>query len=487
MKRYKAKARVFVRRGGFAKTVTEPGDPQMSLMQIQEAIEQLPIVNTHTHMGTREHPGGRIPGREPGTPFDLADFILSTYAGRDLLSSGLSFDSLNRESFDPEHDPDAGWNRIAPYIGNIRGTTYYRSLIWAFQTMYDFDDDELDDSNWRALSEQISANACKPDWGDRIAREFCGYSVGLHGTGDARLSPEYFAEVLPISQFIFGCSLTEEETRGKIERETLTFDQRMCVAVCPKGFTPAEDVRSGYNEQYGEPESVQDVLDAMDKSFEEFKTRGAVATKIQTAYYRRIYFSDIPREEAERIFNMPEEKRSLVDITHYQDYMIHESIARAGEYNLAVQIHTGLQDGPGNYIHNSNPIHLANLFFEYPHVNFDIFHGGYPYCGELGTLAKNFANVYLNTCWMPLITLTGSKRFLREWIETVPGNKILWGDDCHHVESCVAGAIVGKKVVAETISEMVDDGYFSLNTGLDLARRILRQNALELYEFQREY
>ncbi len=209
--------------------------------------------------------------------------------------------------------------------------------------------------------------------------------------------------------------------------------------------------------------------------------------KIGIAYSRRLRFEDVSRAEAERVFNTPQEKRSLLDVTAYQDFIVHEGIKRCGEHNIRSQFHTGHLAGPGAYIDNSNPIYLANLFLQYPETRFDLFHGGYPFCGQLGTLAKNFANVHLNTCWMPSVTLSGSKYWLREWIETVPNNKILWGDDSQTIESCAAAVILGKKVVGETLAEMVDDNYFGIETAIDIAERILRRNALEFYDFKKEY
>lgn len=44
--------------------------------------------------------------------------------------------------------------------------------------------------------------------------------------------------------------------------------------------------------------------------------------------------------------------------------------------------------------------------------------------GELSTLAKKSRNVYLGMCWLYIISPSKSERYLHEWLETVPANKI---------------------------------------------------------------
>ena len=78
-------------------------------------------------------------------------------------------------------------------------------------------------------------------------------------------------------------------------------------------------------------------------------------------------------------------------------------------------------------------MHLVNLFIEYREAKFDLFHGGYPYTGELLALAKNFPNVYLDLCWLHIISPTAAVCMLHEAIETVPVNKIFaFGGRLHH-------------------------------------------------------
>jgi len=162
--------------------------------------------------------------------------------------------------------------------------------------------------------------------------------------------------------------------------------------------------------------------------------------------------------------------------------MMHQVIRAVIETGLPLQIHTGLQEGNENIITNANPTHLINLFIEYREAKFDLFHGGYPYVHEWATLAKNFANVYADLCWVHIISPGIGRRLLHELIETVPSNKIMaYGGDAITVEMAYGHARMARQVVARVLSEKVTEGYLNENEATALARKILRDNPADLF------
>jgi len=165
--------------------------------------------------------------------------------------------------------------------------------------------------------------------------------------------------------------------------------------------------------------------------------------------------------------------------------MMHQVLDLAKEFDLPVQIHTGLQAGNGNDITNSNPTHLINLFMEYPEVNFCLFHSSYPYGGELSVLAKNFPNVFIDMCWTPVISPSYSIRYLNEWLETVPANKIMvFGGDYSVVELVYAHSVFARRIVAKVLIDKVKTGYFSEEEAKYIALKLLRENALEIFKLK---
>ena len=161
---------------------------------------------------------------------------------------------------------------------------------------------------------------------------------------------------------------------------------------------------------------------------------------------------------------------------------MHKVIHCAIDYNLPIQIHTGLHDGNGNFLVNSNPLHLVNLFIEYPEARFALFHAGYPYQGETAALAKNFPNVYADLCWVHIISPWVARQTLHEWLETIPGNKIFaFGGDCLFVEETYAHARMARDNVARVLAEKVGIRYLIEEEALKLAHRLLRENAIQFF------
>lgn len=147
-----------------------------------------------------------------------------------------------------------------------------------------------------------------------------------------------------------------------------------------------------------------------------------------------------------------------------------------------MQVHTGLQEGNGNILANSNPLHLVNLFLEYPEQKFDLFHAGYPWQSEMATLGKNFANVFVDMCWLHVISPWVARQTLHEWIETVPSNKIFgFGGDYIFVEGAYAHAQMARADVAQVLTEKVETRYLTEDEAIGLARKILRENAKKFF------
>ena len=230
--------------------------------------------------------------------------------------------------------------------------------------------------------------------------------------------------------------------------------------------------------------SFDGYLDALDQTFKEIIKKGVVGIKSTLAYERSIFFENVAKADAERIFSKGLGEVSAQERKVFQDFMMHAVCEKCTEYNLPFQIHTGLQAGILNTIANAQPTLLTNLFRKFPDVKFDVFHGGYPYMREAGILAKYFPNVYVDACWLAHISTTAYKQALDEWLEVVPSNKIFaWGGDHLQIEHSYASLQLAKDLVLDVLAAKVAQGYFGKKAALAVAERIMRQNAAEVYKF----
>jgi predicted TIM-barrel fold metal-dependent hydrolase len=149
--------------------------------------------------------------------------------------------------------------------------------------------------------------------------------------------------------------------------------------------------------------------------------------------------------------------------------MMHHILKLAEERELTYQFHTGLQEGNGNLINNSNPELMINLFLEYPGVKFDIFHIGYPYEKSLGVISKNFPNVFIDMAWAHIISPEASVRALVEWLDLVPANKIAaFGGDYFFVDGVYGHAAMARENVSRALSIVVGKGVFDVERAKEI-------------------
>ncbi|NQU10969.1 amidohydrolase family protein [bacterium] len=158
----------------------------------------------------------------------------------------------------------------------------------------------------------------------------------------------------------------------------------------------------------------------------------------------------------------------------------------ADAHGLTYQIHTGILEGIGNVLYHANPALLTNLFLEYENVKFDLFHMGYPYVMELGTLAKNFRNVFIDMCWGHIISPEAARRALVEWLDAVPANKIsAFGGDYAFVEGVYGHQYLARGNVAAALAQKVADGSFDLDRAREIARWVFVDNPRRIFGLER--
>jgi predicted TIM-barrel fold metal-dependent hydrolase len=411
---------------------------------IKEEIYKIPIVDTHEHLMSEEERNSR--------PIDIFYFF-AHYASSDLVSAGMPQATLDKIR-NPSIPLEERWKDFAPYWESIRNTAYAKALIIAVRDLFGIED--INEETYQAISAKLKESQRK-GWYRYVLRERANIAISLQYVGTMDVDRELFLPVAYYDHFI--------TARSKWDINSL--EKSYDVAI----------------------HSLDDFLRALDIAFERDVKAGAVGIKSGLAYSRILRYDKVSKSEAEalfnRIFSHLGEGLSWEEAKPLQDFIMHQVIRRAISYNLPITIHTGLQEGNGNIITNANPVHLVNLFLEYKEAKFDIFHGGYPYTSELATLAKNFQNVYIDMCWLHIISPNVSRRALHEWLETVPQNKIMgFGGDYIFVEGAYAHSRIARENIARVLIEKVEEGYLNEQEALKIANRLLRENPKELFNLK---
>jgi len=415
--------------------------------RIKSHVDQIRLIDTHEHLGSEDSYLKR--------PTDFLVRMLH-YVESDLISAGMPPASGGKplRVQDLEVPLAERWALFRTSWQEARLTGYGRALARSTRDLYGVDLDALTPDTPRQLNERIAAEN-RPGLYRRVLKEKARIDLSIVDIGNTRVDSEFFVPVIRFDSFV--------SVHNKKDLENLGTQNGIAV------------------------NGLGDFVRALEGAFEKAAREGAVGVKSGLAYSRRIYYPRPSDAEAEAAFSKVNGGGavSAEEVLPLQNYMMHQVCRLAAKHQLPFQIHTGLQTGSGNLITNSKPTDLVNLIQEYRDVKFVIFHGSYPYGPELGTMAKNFPNVFIDLCWMHIISPKVSREFLSEWIETVPANKITgFGGDYLHVEGAYAHAEMAREVVATVLAEKVLQGYLTEKDAGELAVKFLRDNALALYKLK---
>jgi predicted TIM-barrel fold metal-dependent hydrolase len=227
-------------------------------------------------------------------------------------------------------------------------------------------------------------------------------------------------------------------------------------------------------------------------TLEQQKKAGAPAIKFEAAYLRTLAFGIPEPEEAKRIYQryakngVPSKSETL----KVQDVLFRAIAREAGRLSLAVHIHTGTGWGTYFDLAGSNPTQLESVLDDASlrKTIFVLIHGGSgPYTHETSFLMGK-PNVYADFSEQDaLIPPRALASVLREWLEWFP-EKVLYGTDLSPGPPQLDWDVVGystnltaRRGLAIALTGMVNDGEITRERALEIARLVLRGNAIKLY------
>lgn len=415
--------------------------------EISEYVDSLQIIDSHEHLPGREEK------RERDT--DILKEYLMHYFNRDLLSAGMGRGELEIVT-DSEKPLMDRWNLAEPYWTVARNTGYGRVLDLSVKGIYGVD--RIDRMTIEGLNEAF-LQSLEPGRNhyQKVLRELSRIECGVLDS-DLDCDRDFFRSAYMVDRLIY---LYAREKLDDIERET-------GVAIC----------------------CLDDWLEACEIILDDALEKGAVALKCGLAYERSLLFERVTKQEAEECFHHVIKMKRSADWNNrvatttkaFQDYMMHYILRIANKKGLVFQFHTGLLEGNGNYISNSDPSLLSNLLLEYPNVTFDLFHIGFPYQHVMSALGKMFPNVRLNMCWAHVISPAASMDILNEWLDSVPINKIIaFGGDYCFVDAVYGHQAIARMNVSTVLAQKVREGIFGMEEAKWMAKRMFYDNPKSIY------
>ncbi len=389
----------------------------------------------------------------PGAYTDAAPhsvFSFTSYFDRTIESVTGAPRSKLYEGADTD---EQRWERLKPVLAKARNVSYWRHHIVTYQRLFGLEDDELHDGNWQALNETIRKCTADPDWYRHVTEDICNLRTQVRNIPWFEdWEPEYFTGVLRMESAL---ALHEAEVRERLEEH---LDHAI--------------------------HTLPDCKEALAQLVTDYVERGAVGIKLAHAYSRTLHSEPVSAVAASALFDRALEGRKLDpgEVKRLQDHIIFFLAELCAEMDLIFDIHTGVQSNWG-HVPDSNPLHLLPLIRSHPSVRFNLYHGGYPFSREMGMLAKHCPNVWLNLAWMYVVTMEGTRQSLNEWIDLVPGYRILgFGSDVGWPELIYGHLVMARSCIADVLAEKVQRDFLSREAAVQVAHMLLHDNAAELFE-----
>lgn len=242
------------------------------------------------------------------------------------------------------------------------------------------------------------------------------------------------------------------------------------------------------------PATLDEYEKFVGRTIARWRRDGAVAVKIALAYTRPLDFADVSAAEAARIYAAHASAGTTPSAAEYkllQDHLFRVVAREAGGAGLVMHIHTGIGADPWFRIAGADPLLLEPAVSDESlrGTNFVLIHGSWPFDRQAGVMLIK-PNVYAD---FSAQTFLRSPRALSEtiraWLEWYP-EKVLYGTDAYPEpgtplagweEKLWLANETAREALAIALTGMMNDGQITRARALELARMVLRDNAVRLY------
>lgn len=437
-----------------------PGCSSQQSSKTSEAISDdlsgIPICCSHEHWGSILNIGYRpegfvadlVPGAMPPGRTTLVDLLLDPYLNGSLMGNGI--DPLIYKE---------GQNNVKLFqqLKNFRLKGTYLSLRLGinFAHGYDihaFDPDQLSiadgmiEEHYQNMFSWYKELMTRAGLSDLIRPVQPEYYFGDFGTGRAREEMSFTSTVLRIDPFLDfwkETSARRDNLAGKLEIEPV-------------------DARSW--------------RDFLEKMFSFATEHSCIGIKQLQAYMRSLEFS--PVKESDVRFRGDLSDR---EVKKFQDWIMHTCCELANQRKWPHQIHVGTHNHP-----DSNPLPLETLAKMYPDQKIVMLHC-WPYIEESGFLAQAYPNVFIDTCWQPVLNPDFLRQSLDTWLGYIPLNKITMSNDSTSVEMAVGASLITRKVLASALTKQKESAGLGQGEVREIAAQILHNNAVQIYGVGQSY
>jgi len=236
-------------------------------------------------------------------------------------------------------------------------------------------------------------------------------------------------------------------------------------------WTVANKRRDQLTDQLGiDPADSRSWRDFLEKMFALATEHGCIGIKQLQAYFRSLKFDPVNDSEVKFRGELSDQ-----EVKKFQDWVMHTCCELANHRNWPHQIHVGTHNHP-----DSNPLPLEKIAKKYPNQKIVMLHC-WPYIEEAGYLAQGHPNVYIDTCWQPILNPDFLRQSMDTWLAYIPLNKITMSNDSTSVEMASGASMITRKVLVEKLGSQKNKAGLFDHEIREMAEQLLHNNAVDIY------
>lgn len=451
----------------------QPVKPNKLAGDLQQKINQLPNFCSHEHWGSIQAIGSApeqngyradvIAGVEPQRPVSVWDLVLDPYAASWMRTAGRDLQPLLAEK--GYKDMRTYWNASgAAALRNFSAAMQPLALSGVFQcTRRGIE--RLHGADLISFSQEEWSKADQS-----IARQ---YSSIFDGYVSAMKRLNFSGLIRPVHPEFYSKAASPEARK----KEAAFTDTVMRI-------DPFLDLWEEKSERLKTLAALVDELPGDANSFRRFLRKwfdraaamGAVGIK-QLQAYRRTFNFEMHGDETVKFRG----KLTDNEITAFQDWVMHECCKLADERGWPHQVHVGTHN-----LSESSPLPLEALSKRYGKMKIVMIHC-WPFLEEAGWLAKMRPNIYIDSCWLPVLNPAYFDRALQGWLGYVPTHKLMLAHDCTHIEMAAGSSLFTRELLSARLTALQQQSHLPEKLLVQEAAAMLHNNAVAVYKTGKLY
>lgn len=449
-------------KGGGISPETNP-TMNSSTRLVQEALAEVPVLDIHTHLV-----GGRLGAR------GLHDVLLYHMVISDLYAAGCPSGARLTQypAWPSQAEAEQRIQQALPYLPAIRNTSSFWGVRLILHDLYEWNQPVTPDS-WRKLDALIRERADDRSWHhsilDRLNIRRTGTEIARRGQGEDDERLQYALEWGFFTRCQWG------------EYDTALYELERCWGKTPASPTPIGAGTRPATERV--IKSLADVRAAVSHYVEAIPYHQilSTATHLSTDIdYTLVTDTQMAQALARRALAGPAER----DI--YASYINELFLTQLEDQaqRIVFQFSFGAEPLPyetGSRLRQETIRQLGELVGRHPRLRFQCFLASRHANQSLCTLARELPNFSLAGYWWHNFFPDVMRQIMSERLDMLPLSKqVGFFSDAYCVEWTYAKAMLVRRQLAQVLAERMDQGQFSLEEALQVARGILFQTPQDL-------